>query len=51
MVSERERKLKEVDGISEWVTGNKGKGGRVGGREKEKRREGVRKGGRGRITL
>ena len=37
MVSERERKKKGADGISEWVTGNKGKGGREEGRERKKK--------------
>ena len=34
-----EWKKKGADGISEWVTGNKGKGEREGGREREERRE------------
>ena len=52
MVSERERKKKGADGISEWVTGNNWEG-RERERERERKgeREGGRKGGRGGLTF
>ena len=48
MVSERERKKKGADGINEWVTGNKEKGGRE---REERREEGKERGNRLVVSL